>query len=82
MAWYLFVICARRVIAIVHYTSHNHRRLGVMNACNVQLSKVLYFIHPFLFQGGTLILSEDRLRLLEIAQVPKEHVSRKIGFRK
>lgn len=25
-------------------------------------------------KGGTLILSEDRLRLLEIAQVPKEHV--------
>lgn len=27
--------------------------------------------HP---QGGTLIQYEDKLRLLEIAQVPKEHV--------
>lgn len=26
------------------------------------------------FQGGTLIKYENKLRLLEIAQVPKEHV--------
>jgi UDP-glucose pyrophosphorylase len=28
----------------------------------------------FTFQGGTLIQYENKLRLLEIAQVPKEHV--------
>lgn len=28
-----------------------------------------------LFQGGTLIQYEGKLRLLEIAQVPKDHVS-------
>lgn len=26
-------------------------------------------------KGGTLIMYEDKLRLLEIAQVPKDHVS-------
>lgn len=28
----------------------------------------------FFFQGGTLIQMENKLRLLEIAQVPPEHV--------
>jgi hypothetical protein len=37
---------------------------------------ILYIL--FLFQGGTLVEYDGKLRLLEIAQVPKDHVCIKI----
>lgn len=53
------------------------RCLNARKRIQVDIYFTNYFINiSFLFvlQGGTLIQFEDKLRLLEIAQVPKEHV--------
>lgn len=45
--------------------------------CNVFVENKVYFSHMLwncVVQGGTLIQYDGKLRLLEIAQVPKAHV--------